>query len=144
MCKFIDQYVCCSVPDDDLAPEAQTLSHMLSVAYALQVHAYQSNSAMYSKEQAEEAMKAVRKVLDDKSTPEDILIEELLSKANISSDSYLCGLKMCTCVVMQRSPSESWINTYNPDVIRVWRANMVHLGSIRMCHVYCFIHAQES
>ena len=25
---------------------------------------------------------------------------------------------------MQRKPSECWINTYNPNVIRVWRANM--------------------
>ena len=40
---------------------------------------------------------------------------------------YLCGLKICSTgnsVVMQRKPSESWINTYNPDVIRIWQANM--------------------
>ena len=40
---------------------------------------------------------------------------------------YLCGLKICSTgssVVTQRKPSESWINTYNPDVIRVWKANM--------------------
>ena len=68
----------------------------------------------------------MRKVLDDKDTPEDISMNELLLKG-VSCDMYLCGLKNCSTsssVVMQRKPSESWINTYNPDVIRVWRANM--------------------
>jgi DNA replication protein DnaC len=54
-------------------------------------------------------------------------MDELLLKAGVSSDIYLCGLKICSTgnsVVMKRKPSESWINTYNPDVIRVWKANM--------------------
>ena len=75
------------------------------------------------------ALAAVWKILDDKDTPEDISMEELFLKAGVSSDIilYLCGLKICSTgnsVVMQRKPSESWINTYNPDVIRIWKANM--------------------
>ena len=92
--------------------------------------ARQSTAATYSEElagQATKALAAVRKVLDDKDTSEDISMDELLSKAGISCGMYLCGLKICSTgnsVVMQRKPFESWINTYNPDVIRVWRANM--------------------
>ena len=69
----------------------------------------------------------MRKVLDDKDTPEDINMDELLLKAKVTSDMYLCGLKICSTgnsIVMQRKPSESWINTYNPDVVRIWKANM--------------------
>ena len=85
---------------------------------------------MCSKDQAGEAIAAVlaiRKVLDDKDTREDISLDELLDKAKVSNSTYLLGLKICSkgnSVVTQRRPSESWINTYNPDVIRVWRANM--------------------
>ena len=98
-----------------------------------------------SKDQADEAIAAVvavRKVLDDKDTPEDISLDELLDKAKVSSNTYLLGLKICSkgnSVVMQRRPSESWINTYNPDVIRVWRANM---DLQYMCDVHCILHAE--
>ena len=40
---------------------------------------------------------------------------------------YLYGLKVCSIgnsVVMKRKPFESWINAYNPDIIRVWKANI--------------------
>ena len=88
----------------------------------------QSTAATYPEELAEpQALAAVRKVLDDKDTPEYISMDDLLLNAGISSDIYLCGLKICSkgnSVVMQRKPSESWINMYNPNVIRVWRANM--------------------
>ena len=73
------------------------------------------------------ALVAVWKILDDKDTPEDISMDELLHKAGVTSDLYLCGLKIFSTensVVMKRKPSESWINTYNPDIIRVWKANM--------------------
>ena len=89
--------------------------------------ARQSTAATYPGEQTERALKAlaaVRKVLDDKDTPEDISMNELL---NVSRDLYLCEMKVCSIgnsVVMKRKQSESWINTYNPDIIRVWKANM--------------------
>ena len=80
--------------------------------------ARQSTAATYPAEQAEQAVKAlaaVRKVLDDKDTPECISIDELLLKAGVSCDVYLCGLKICSTgnsIVMKRKPLESWINTY--------------------------------
>ena len=61
--------------------------------------ARQSTAATYPEEQAKQAVKAlaaVRKILDDKDTPEDISMEELFLKAGVSSDIYLCGLKICS------------------------------------------------
>ena len=56
-----------------------------------------STSATYPREVTEEAQKtltAVHKVLDSKDTPEDISINELLHKAEVTSDSYLCRVKI--------------------------------------------------
>ena len=148
-CSFIDQYVKCNITDDEelsqLVSEVQKHRHSATCRrHGMAWHGKcqfhyprppspktvivcQSTTATYPEEQAEQAVKAlaaVRKILDDKDTPEDISIsmDELLLKAGVSSDIYLCGLKICSAgssVVMQRKPSESWINTYNPDVIRV-------------------------
>ena len=76
---------------------------------------------------AQLALIEVRNILDHKDTSEDISLQELLSKADVSLEMYVQGLQICSTgsnVIMQRKPSESWINTYNPDVIRVRRANM--------------------
>ena len=65
---------------------------------------------------------AVSKVLDNSGTVEDVSLNELLDKAGVSDDAYTQGLQICNrgnSVVMQRMPSESWINTYNRDVIKV-------------------------
>ena len=172
VCSFIDQYIKCNIPDDE------ELSQLVSKVYKHRhsatcrrhgkcrfhypcppspktVIACQSTAATYPEEQAKRAVKvlaAVRKILDDKDTPEDISMDELFLKAGVSSSNiYLCGLKICSTgnsIVMQRKQSESWINTYNPDVIRVWKANMdlqyiLDPRSICMCDVYSCIHAQE-
>ena len=91
------------------------------------------------------ALAAVRKVLDNKDTPEDISMDELL-KAGVSPDIYLCGLKICftgNSIVLKRKPSESWINTYNPDVIRMWKANMnlQYITDPYTCDVHCCVYA---
>ena len=147
VCNFIDQYVKCNIPDDEelaqLISKVQKHRHSATCRRHGKcrfhyprppspetVIAHQSSAVTYPKEQAEQALKAlvaVRNVLDDKDTPEDISMEELLSKANVSHSMYLCGLKICSTgnsVVMKRKPLESWINTYNPDIIKVWKANM--------------------
>ena len=74
-------------------------------------------------------------------------LEELVDRAKVSCSTYLLGLKICSkgnSFVIQRKPSECWINTYNPDVISVesYHGSSVHLGSIRMRNVHCFLHAQ--
>ena len=147
VCSFIDQYVKCNIPDDEelsqLVSKVQKHRHSATCRRhgkcrfhyprppsPKTVIARESTAATYPEEQAEQAVKAlaaVRKILDDKNTPEDISMDELFLKAGVSSNIYLCGLKICSTgnsVVMQRKPSESWINTYNPDVLRIWKANM--------------------
>ena len=127
VCNFIDKYISCSVPCDEelaqLVSEVQKHRHSATCRRHGKcrfhyprppspetVIGHQSNSATYLEEQAEEAIKAlaaVKKILDDKSTPESISMEELLSMAKVSCDTYLCGLKMCskcTSVVMHQNP----------------------------------------
>jgi DNA replication protein DnaC len=147
VCNFIDQYISCSTPDDaELAHLVlKVQKHRHSATCRRNGHcrfhyprppspqtliAHEFKPEMCSKDQADDAIAAlltVRKVLDDKDTPEDISLDELLDKAKVSNSTYLLGLKICSTgntVVMQRRPSECWINTYNPDVIKVWKANM--------------------
>lgn len=54
---------------------------------------------MCSAEEAKVATAAllkVRQVLDDKETPDSISLEELLVKAEVTEDTYLQGLKICS------------------------------------------------
>ena len=72
-------------------------------------------------------MVAVRNILDDKNTPEDISLDQLLDSAKVPHDTYVRGLGICTkgnSIVYHRERSDAWINPYNADVMRVWRANM--------------------
>ena len=48
-------------------------------------------------------------------------LEQLLEKAKVSMDTFIHGLVYS--IVTKRKPSDTWINTYNPDV-HVWQANM--------------------
>ena len=89
--------------------------------------------ATYAEETVQEvkALTTVWKVLDNKHTPEYISMDEfqLLRQTYPMIYTYLAiyGLKMCSTgnsVAIKRKPSESWINTYNPDVTRVWIANI--------------------
>ena len=72
------------------------------------------------------AILRVRKALDGKDTPDSISIKELLVKAEVSEDTFLQGLKICskgTSMIMKRAPGDSWINSYNPEVIKAWKPN---------------------
>ena len=78
-------------------------------------------------EAAQATLLTVRKTLDDKGTPDDITLDDLLKKAEVSYESYIKSLQICcrgNSIVTQRKPAESWINTYNPNVIRVYKAKM--------------------
>ncbi len=146
VCDFIDHYVHCNIPQEEdlsqLVSKVQKHRHSATCRrngrcrFHYPRHpspatllARQVNPEC-SPEEADEAKAAlltVRKTLDDKDTSDDISMDELLDKAGVSYATYMQGLKICSkgnSVVMQRTPSESWINTYSPDVIRVWKANM--------------------
>ena len=74
---------------------AGNMANVVSTIPALLVQkviSRQSTSATYPEEQAKEAVQAlaaVKKVLDDKDTPQDITMDELLLKANVSNAMYL-------------------------------------------------------
>ena len=145
VCNFIDQYISCSLPEDETLAclVSKVQKHRHSATCRRNGHCrfhyprppsphtiIARESQLCSDEQASEALSAlaaVKKVLDDKNTAEEISLDELLDKAKVSFSAYLLGLRICSTgnsVVMQRKPSESWINTYNADIIRVWKANM--------------------
>ena len=147
VCNFIERYVHCNIPQEEgvaqLVSKVQKHRHSATCRRNGQCRfhyprppspvtlvAREINPEMCSSEEAEEAKAAlltVRKALDDKDTPDDISLDELLVKAGVPQATYLQGLRICYkgySVVMQRTPQDSWINTYNPDIIRVWKANM--------------------
>ena len=143
VCQFIDRYVHCCVPESaelaELVCKIQKHRHSATCRRhgscrfhyprppsPFTVIARECQSDNIPKE-VEEALQVVRKTLDDKDTPENITLDNLLEKANVPLDTYIKGLKICSrgnSVVMKRCPSECWINTYNPDIIRAWKANM--------------------
>ena len=110
VCSFIDQYVKCNIPDDEDLAQLVTKVHRHRHSATCRKHgkcrfhypcppspetviARLSTAATYPEELAEQAVKAlaaVRKVLDDKDTPEDINMDDLFLRAGVSSDIYLC------------------------------------------------------
>ena len=145
MCDFIERYIHCDIPKDEalaqLVSKVQKHRHSATCRRnarcrfnyprppsAVTLVAREISPGLCSvKEEAKAALFTVRKTLDNKDTPDDISLEELLVKAGVSMDTYVLGLKICSrgnSIVMKRAPRESWINTYNPDVIAVWKANM--------------------
>lgn len=150
VCDFIDKYISCSILQDmDLAElVCKVQKHRHSSTCRRNGHcrfnyprppsphtlvAREVPYAHMTPEEAEEAEAAqatlvtVRKVLDDKDTPDNISLEELLERAKVPYSMYVKGLGICckgSSIILQRNPAESWINAYNPDVINVWKANM--------------------
>ena len=91
----------------------------------------------------------MKKVLDDKSTPESISMEELLSMAKVSHDIYQCGLKMCSTGTMCCDAEETvrildqYIQSRCHQSVESQHGSTVHPGPIYMCDVHCLIHAQK-
>lgn len=74
-----------------------------------------------------EVFKKVITTMENKDNPEDISMQDLLTKAEVDPQQYQDLLKVMKSgkqVVLQRQPSERWINQYNPSILRTWRANM--------------------
>ncbi|XP_078578075.1 uncharacterized protein LOC144862999 isoform X1 [Branchiostoma floridae x Branchiostoma japonicum] len=78
------------------------------------------------KKKQKEVLSKVRSVMDDKNLPEDISLQNLLQKADVSPDAYEQALKVAKSekIILQRHPSERNINQYNPKILTTWRANM--------------------
>ena len=59
--------------------------------------------------------------------PEDISIADFLKSAKVSETDYYEAIstsKRGNNVILKREVNERWINNYNPDIMRAWKANM--------------------
>lgn len=71
-------------------------------------------------------LKPVWDLLNDFKASFDSL-SELLAKCNLTMDnynSYVEALSTSNMILLKRDPKESWVNGYNPDLLRAWNANM--------------------
>ena len=69
----------------------------------------------------------VRAVMESDDTPEDISLDKLFEKAHVSANEYMAAIKTTRSgkqIILQRSPAEQFINQYNPNLLRIWKANM--------------------
>ena len=69
----------------------------------------------------------VRAVMDSDDTPENISLDQLLQKANVSKNEYKAALKTTRTgkqIILKRNPDERAINQYNPSLLKIWKANM--------------------
>ncbi|OCT76291.1 hypothetical protein XELAEV_18031490mg [Xenopus laevis] len=77
----------------------------------------------------ENAKKKVQVVWELLNNPSQIFesITELLNKASLSYDEYkeyVQTLTSSSVILMERQPKDSWINGYNPVLLKAWNANM--------------------
>ncbi|XP_077367827.1 uncharacterized protein LOC144011878 [Festucalex cinctus] len=75
--------------------------------------------------EAKEELQHIRQMLMDADVPQDL--PELLKRANMTMDNYKDSVNNLTTgmvVMLKRAPTESWINAYNPHLLRAWNANM--------------------
>ncbi|XP_032445815.1 uncharacterized protein LOC116736996 [Xiphophorus hellerii] len=76
--------------------------------------------------EAKKTLKPIRDLLkDEKSSFRDLA--ELLQACNMTKVEYnghVDALTSGMVVIMKRDPKDSWVNGYNPDLLRAWNANM--------------------
>ena len=86
----------------------------------------------YQKRQKEakailEKVKAKLLEMSEKKQLENSNLESILKEVNIESNAYHKALSISergTMVILERKPSEMWVNNYNPLFMKVWQANM--------------------
>ena len=143
VCSFIDRYVWCHIPENDedladLVRRVQRHKHSSTCRRKGQCRFHyprppspytliagecdpedQCSPEEYS--EAQHALTEVHKVFNSSEVSDDSTLEDVLEVAGTMA-AYVRGLSMCSsgnAVIMQRQVSETWINTYNPDVLRV-------------------------
>lgn len=76
--------------------------------------------------EAKAKLKPVRDLLmDEKASFKDL--SDLLEACNITHDEYMKYVNDLTsgmAIVMRRRPQDCFVNNYNPDLLRIWNANM--------------------
>ncbi len=76
--------------------------------------------------EARAKLKPVWDLLNDPQASFDSL-SELLTECKMSIEDYdenVEALSNANVILLKRDPKESWVNGYNPDLLRAWNANM--------------------
>ena len=136
---IINKYITCAIPADECK--------LRDIVLLLQKHKHSSycrrnsgcrfhfphppsNETIISEQSDDtsdciQVLTKVCKVLTD--NPNDLTMNELLAKADITLDQYVSALQVSTkdsVVILKHNPSECNINNYNASVMLAWQANM--------------------
>ena len=136
VCHFIDKYITCAIPADE--------GKLRDIVLLLQKHKHSSycrhnkgcrfhfphppNNETITSEQSDDTSDCIQvltkvcKVLTDH--PNDLTMNELLAKADVTLDLYVSALQVSTkgsVVILKRKPN---INNHNASVMLAWQANM--------------------
>ena len=144
---FIDRYQTCDNPSDDteLHELVQLQSHVHSSSCIrkgscrfgipklpspmtlISSEPEEDNDRLEKLQAAKEIFTKVTDMIKDIDTLENVTLEQLLHACNIPMDNYLAALntsKRGHTLVLRRTPQEMNINSYNPSILRAWKANM--------------------
>ena len=76
---------------------------------------------------AKQTIAKVYEVLNNTNDLENITLEEVLQKADVSKNDYIHTLSISNSgrtILLKRKPAEQRVNPYCPAVLRAWEANM--------------------
>ena len=142
VCNFIDEYVSCSIPENDGKLKELVLSlqqhkhssyckrgkscrfHFPQPPSSNTVISYPSDDDSELKK-CSEVLNKVREYLINSDT--DLTIEQLLNNVGVDLSDYLKALQTSlrgNAIVLKRMPNECKINNYNSHVMLAWQANM--------------------
>lgn len=147
---FVDCYQSCAIPEDDgelreLVTSLQTHTHSRTCkrgqSCRFRFPHPPSRTTVIAKAPAEEDpvvaarkisenQELLRKVKQELESPEcsrDITLPDLLQRAQVDQQQYDEAVKMAKTgkqIILKREPREAWVNQYNPDILRTWRANV--------------------
>ncbi len=84
-------------------------------------------SAAEQRQEADAILKHVYKSMTEWNAAQPLTFTGLLNEAGVSEDAYLQALKVSSSrrsVILKRDITESCINNYNPNLLKIWRANL--------------------
>ncbi len=141
VCRFIDKYISGKIPEND--------DHLRELVTTLQAHKHSNycrrdgkcrfgkpdppsnKTVIAEKPEDDKKIKDAQKLLEKVmkvflSGEEPIELDELLKKAEVSETDYAVALTIAHSghhIVLNKAPKDSYINNYNPDVLKAWEAN---------------------
>ena len=144
--SFIDKYQTCHYPEQD--DELRELVHLQKHAHSstcmqrgvcrFNIPKQPSPMTLFSTEpigddkadilkHSKDTLAVVKETIKEQEDNPSLALEQILEKCEIKGENYLKALKTSrsgNVLVLQRSTHELSINSYNPEILRAWRANM--------------------